>query len=255
MRKLNKNQVGEIIKDTQSGVSLSQLGSKFRFPKTTIYYHVKEFCRKMGRFDEMQISGWERGYLVGFFIGDGCLNFRPKYWSYVTKFVFNAKTEKAIANFLVAILSKAGTKPWTATGGYRLNVLVSSKGLQGFLRKYAGYGFENHKSRKRLLLSEISVERKEFAFGVLAGLIDSDGHARHDKGHGLSVVISTASKGLATLTVQLVERLGMKATIIRQHSGFTGLNSCFLVRILTHSVIMNADNIRSLKLQQVLNEI
>jgi hypothetical protein len=254
MRKLNKNQIEEIIKEVQTGSSLNQLSSKFGFPKTTIYYHVKEFCRKMNKFDEKRLSEWERGYLVGFFIGDGCLIYRPKCWSYITKFVLNALSEKAIANSLINILPKAGTKPWTATEGHRLKVLSSSKGLQDFLKRYAGYGSEDHKLRKRFGLSETLNEGKVFTFGVLAGMIDSDGHVRRGKGHGLSVVISTASKGLATSIVQLVGKLGMKATIIRQHSGFTGLNSCFLVRILTNSITSNAAHIRSLKLQQVLNE-
>jgi len=117
----------------QTGSSLNQLSSKFGFPKTTIYYHVKEFCRKMNKFDEKRLSEWERGYLVGFFVGDGCLIYRPKCWSYITKFVLNALTEKAIANSLINILSKAGVKPWTTTEGHRLKVLSSSKGLQYFV--------------------------------------------------------------------------------------------------------------------------
>lgn len=254
MRKLNKSQIEEIIKGAQTGASLSQLSSKFGFSKTTIYYHVKEFCRRMGRFDEKRLSEWEKGYLVGFFVGDGCLTFRPKYYSYITKFVLNAKTEKAIANFLIGILSKAGTKPWTTIEENRLNVRVSSKSLHKFLKKYSGYDLEEGKLRKRLLLSEIT--KKELAFGILAGLIDSDGHARRCWSNSFSVTIWTVSKVLAVSIAQLAEGLGIKTSIIReQHSGFGSLNSCFIVRVWTSYVRRNAHRLQSLKLQQVLNEI
>lgn len=247
MRKLNKNQIEEIIKEVQTGLSLNQLSSKFGFPKTTIYYHVKEFCRKMNKFDEKRLSKWGRGYLVGFFVGDGCLIYRPKYWSYITKFVLNALTEKAIANSLINILSKAGVKPWTTTEGHRLKVLSSSKGLQDFLKRYAGYGSEDHKLRKRFWLSETLNGGKVFAFGVLAGLIDSDGHARRYWSNSFSVTIWTASKVLAVSIAQLAERLGMKTSIIReQHSGFGSLSTCFIVRIWTSYVRRNAHRLQSL---------
>jgi len=230
------------------------LSSKFGFHKTTIYYHVKEFCRKMSKFDEKQLSEWEKGYLIGFFVGDGCFIFRPKYYSYITKFVLNAKSEKVIASFLIAILSKAGTKPWITIEGNRLNVRISSKGLYKFLIKYAGYELENGKSRKRLLLSEIL--KRKFAFGILAGLIDSDGHARRCWSNSFSVTIWTVSKVLADSIVQLAERLLMKSSIVsEQHSGFGSLHTCFIVRIWTSYVRRNAHRLRSLKLQQVLNEI
>lgn len=192
---------------------------------------------------------------MGFFVGDGCWIFRPRYWSYITKFVLNARTEKALAIFLTVVLSKNGINPWATIESNRLNVEASSKGLQDFLRKYVKYELEGHKLRKRLLLSEIFKKKKEFTFGILAGLIDSDGYVGYGgyKKHSLSVIITTASEVLATLMIQLAKELHMAASITRQYSGFNTSGYTFYVRILTHSAIANAGNIKSLKLQQVLN--
>jgi len=242
MVRLNKNQLEEIVKGAQIGESLNQLSSKFGFPKTTIYYHVREFCRKMGRFDEKLLSEWEKGYLVGFFVGDGCFSFRPKYYSHITKFALDAKSERTIGNFLATTLQNAHTKPWIVIKGNRLNVLVSSKGLCSFLRKYAGYETENGKPRKRLLLE--NVQGKEFVFGILAGLLDSDGCATSDKTRYLRATISTRSKVLAIQMFRLMGMVGVKATV-HQSSGFT-------VRISTPSLKANATHIRSLKLKQNL---
>lgn len=243
MKKLSNGQVEEIIREAQAGASLNQLSSKFGFSKTMIYYHVKGFCRKMGRFNEKRLFKWEKGYLVGFFVGDGCFNFRQKYYSYITKFALNAKSEKSIGCFLVDILRKAHTKPWVTTKGNRLELRVSSKGLCSFLRRYAGYGTEDGKSRKRLLLE--NVHSKEFMLGILAGLIDSDGCVTSDKVRYLRAMISTKSKILAVAMLRLTEKLKIKATIHRS-SGFT-------VRISTPSLVINAASIRSLKLEQKLN--
>lgn len=243
MRKLKKGQVEEIIKNAQTGASLSQLSSKFGFPKTTIYYHAKEFCRKMGKFDQKRLSEWEKGYLVGFFVGDGCFSFRPRYYSYITKFALNARSEKSIGNLLVTILREAHTRPWIAVKGNRLDVLVSSKSLCSFLRKYAGYGTEDGKLRKRLLLGNARTEG--FMLGILAGLVDSDGCVTFDKAKYLRAMISTKSKILATTMLQLMKMLRIKSTIHRS-SGFT-------VRISTPSLKINAPRIRSLKLKRKFN--
>ncbi len=253
MKRLNKILKEKIIKEAQSGLSLRQLSKKFGLPKATVYYHVRGFCRKMGKFDERKLSEWGKGYLVGFFVGDGCSNFRYKYYSYITKFVLNAKTEKPIAKFLNAILSKAGSNPWVTIEENRLNLRVSSKGLYNFLKQYTKYEIENAAPRKRLLLCAV---KKEFTFGVLAGLIDSDGHVRREWRTSFSVVIWTASKVLANSIAQLTVGLGMKASIICEtHSGFGSVYSCFIVRIWTDYVGRNAHELKSLKLQQVLNEI
>ena len=194
----------------------------------------------MGRFDVEQISEWQKGYLVGFFVGDGCLNFRSKYYSYITKFALNASSERAIANFLVSILLRAHTKPRVTIKGNRLDIRISSKGLYLFLKMHAGYESEDGKLRKRLLSNDIWTE--EFMLGILAGLIDSDGCVAYDKKKYLRAVISTRSKVLASSMLQLTERLRIKA-MIHQSSGFT-------VRISTPSLKANAPRIRSLKLEQ-----
>ena len=256
MRRLEANQIKGIIKEAQVGESLGQLSRRFGLSKTTVYYHARRFCRKMGRFDERHLTEWEKGYLVGFFVGDGCFVFRPKHWSYITKFVLNARTEKAIADFLAMTLSKAGINPWTTIEGNRLNLRASSKSLQVFLKNYAGYELEMRKLRKRLFLNEILRQEKEFGFGVLAGLIDSDGYVGYAgyKRRSLAVMITTASRVLADLMVQMVKELGMDATIITQYRSRFGTSYfCFHVRVLTRSAIMNVNNMKSLKLQQVFN--
>jgi len=182
----------------------------------------------MGRFDVEQISEWQKGYLAGFFVGDGCLNFRSKYYSYITKFALNASSERA------------HTKPWVTIKGNRLDIRISSKGLYLFLKMHAGYESEDGKLRKRLLSNDIWTE--EFMLGILAGLIDSDGCVAYDKKKYLRAVISTRSKVLASSMLQLTERLRIKA-MIHQSSGFT-------VRISTPSLKANAPRIRSLKLEQ-----
>lgn len=122
-----------------------------------------------------------KGYLVGFFIGDGCFSFRLKYHSCVTRFTLDAKSESSISNFLETILRKATT-----------------------------YEIEDTKPRKRLLLGNVKTE--ESMLGILAGLLDSDGCVIHDKVKYLHAMISTRSKILALITLQLAKMLRIKAT-------------------------------------------
>ncbi|MEM3453014.1 MAG: LAGLIDADG family homing endonuclease [Candidatus Hadarchaeum sp.] len=243
MKRLNATQISEVIKGAQTGASLSQLSTKFGLRKTTIYYHVRGYCRKMGKFDGSRLSEWEKGYLVGVFVGDGCFNFRQKYYSYMTKLTLNAKSEQPIVDLLITILRKANTKPWITINENRFEVRVSSKGFCSFLKGYAGYGSEKGKLRKRLFLREGHAEN--FLFGVLAGLIDSDGCVAFDRKKYLRAMISTKSKVLATTMLQLVNILEIHATVHRS-SGFT-------VRISAPFLKTNAQNIRSLKLKQKFN--
>lgn len=191
----------------------------------------------MGRFTPDSLSEWEKGYIVGFFAGDGCFNVRLQYYSYCVKFVVNAKTEMSIADFLMTLLKKSHTTPFSNIRENRVNIRVVSKGLLNFIRMYVGYPGDRDGPHKIFL--QPWGWTKNFALGVIAGLIDSDGCVTYDKGKYIRALISTKSKAFALQIKETIERTGIKATCHRSKG--------YGIRISTPSFKANMARINSLK--------
>jgi len=65
--------LGNIQALAKKGLSLRRISAQLGIPKTTVYFHVKAYCRKMTYINLKALSEKEKGYLVGMFVGDGNL--------------------------------------------------------------------------------------------------------------------------------------------------------------------------------------
>ena len=78
----------------KKGLSLKRISAQLRVPKTTVYYHIREYCKKMTYIDLTVLSEEEQGYLVGMFVGDGNLLVKRKRGRYITKFTLDAERDQ-----------------------------------------------------------------------------------------------------------------------------------------------------------------
>ena len=86
MKRLSKSEISTLIEMSKNGTSLNNICRKFNLGKSTVYYHVKKYVKKMSKIDMEKLSEWETGYIVGLFISDGNLSFGRRNYSYKTVF-------------------------------------------------------------------------------------------------------------------------------------------------------------------------
>jgi hypothetical protein len=104
----------------------------------------------------------EQGFLVGMFIGDGSFCIDKKSRHYKVSFSLNPKRDQDIQKFIESLLLRLKLNPFTVFNNGSLDIRVNSKKLVEIMRKK---------------LNEVShdIKEEEYFFGLLSGLIDSDG--------------------------------------------------------------------------------
>lgn len=206
VKRLTNKQIYEIVKLAQAGISIANIARKLDLKKTTVYYHAQSYCRKMTRLDLNLLTELEKGYIIGFFLGDGSLNKGRKTPRYIVRFALDAKRDQDIATRLNQIFENACKKVSIFPRKNILTVKVCSKELVEYIQRYIGYEatWNNQKEKRLLTDKDWSLE---FRYGVLAGIIDSDGHVhRH-----LGTEIKTVSPSIFKEILNLISNLGITA--------------------------------------------
>lgn len=158
-------------------------------------------CPKTIRLDR------ELGYLVGFFIGDG--NFNAEHCAFTQK--DSAVLEK-IANIAYTHFS-APSQLYHDYDGSKFVLLITHPALHNLLRKTFGIG---HMAQNKTLPENIYEYNREFAIGIIEGLIDSDGTVT---GNG-SYQIRLSSRSAILQIASVVNALGASTTLTVQQSQF-----------------------------------
>lgn len=206
-KRLTDDQILEIVKLAQAGNSIANISRKLGLKKTTVYYHARSYCRKMTKLDLDLLTEFEKGYLVGFFLGDGNLNMGRKTPRYIVRFFLDAERDQDISTYLCQVLQKGRKKVSVFTRKTNTILKVSSKELVDFMQKYIEYERNwDHRLEKRLKKS--TDWSSELQYGILSGIIDSDGHVH---GH-LGTEIKTASSLTQRRILDILTNLRIDAT-------------------------------------------
>jgi hypothetical protein len=121
-------------------------------PKSTISYHKKSspfrsfHYNAAGRDHDMsRLTDWEKGYITGFFAGDGSTRKPPSSQCRVIRFYLHKLRERLLAQHLASLLKKANLRPrliFLSTKNI-LIVEVCSKALYEMICRYLSW--EDHR--------------------------------------------------------------------------------------------------------------
>lgn len=214
---MTPSQIYEIQELAKAGTSIAKIAKSLELGKTTVYYHARQYCQKMTKFDPVLLNESEKGYIVGFFLGDGSLNRGKKTPRYIVRFALDAKRDRDIAKRLAKIFQESRKKVSIFPRENTLIVKVCSKELVGFIQTYVDYktGLNNHKE-KILQLDRNCL--RIFQYGVLAGMIDSDGHVHGHLGTEIKTVSSSVFEGI----INVLNNLGIIAEIKQKKASGDG---------------------------------
>ena len=167
----------------------------------------------MSKIDLNLLDDAEKGYIIGLFLGDGSFNRGHKTPRYVVRFALDAKRDQDVVSKLVRIFQKAEKRASVFPRESILIVKVCSKELVRYIQTSVCYRASGNKKEKEFRLErELS---KAFRYGLLAGIIDSDGHVHEH----LGTEIKTVSLSLFEAILNLLSNLGMTATTKKREAG------------------------------------
>lgn len=211
-RRLTQGQIDEIERLAKAGRSIRDISRSLHISKTTVYYHARKYCRKMTKLDLTLLSELEKGYIAGVFLGDGDINRGRKTQRYIVRFSLDRRRDQDISARLHEIFRKGGKKVSIFPRDATLIVKVCSKELVNYIQTHIEYRRNpDNQTEKTLLTSEDWSQR--FQYGILAGVIDSDGHVHKHLGTEVKTVSSTVFRDV----LRILTNLGIKAkTKIRQ---------------------------------------
>lgn len=198
-KRLNPTQISEIKRLAKAGFSIKSIAKNLNLSKSTVHYHVQNQCRKMTKFNLNRLEEYEKGYIVGLFLGDGSFNKGRKQPRFFVRFALDAKRDKDISHFLASIFEKTGKKVSIFTRGSVLTVKVSSKDLVEYLQKHIDY---DRKTREKTI-KHAEIPSLNFQYGFLAGMIDSDGHVHEHLGTEIKTVSGTIFKNIMAILREL----------------------------------------------------
>ena len=205
VNRLSANQINRIKDLAKAGVSIREIAEMLNVGKSAVYYHAKDFCRKMTKLNLDLLSEWERGYILGLFLGDGDVNKGRKNPRYIVRFTLDAERDEDISLKLRQIFEEGHKKVSIFRRDSTLIVKVCSKKLVEYIEGLVEYKKTESKREKRLKIKKEWTF--DFQYGMLAGIIDSDGHVHKHLGTEVKTVSSSIFKGI----VSLLKSLGIKA--------------------------------------------
>lgn len=212
--RLSSQEIKDIQALAKKGLSLKHISAQLHVPKTTVYYHIREYCKKMTYMDMKVLSKKEKGYLVGMFVGDGNLIVKRKRGRYLTKFALDAERDQDIADYMLSLFKKAGKRITRYVERNSLTFKVYSKDFVEFLLKHVMYIKQRDSRRKLKILTNPEKWTTAFKFGFVSGLIDSDGHVYYNrrKTKHFGVLIKTADNAFRDQLTEILTTLGIEAT-------------------------------------------
>lgn len=213
-KRLSSREIENIQALAKKGLSLKSISAQLRVPKTTVYYHTRECCKKMTYMDLNILSEDEQGYLVGMFVGDGSLIVKRKGGTYLTKFALDAERDKDIAEYMSNVFEKAGKRITRYMERSSLTFKVHSKEFIEFLLKHVMY-IKRRDSRRRVkILTNPEKWTRAFKFGFVSGLIDSDGHVYYNRRRTkrFGALIKTVNNIFRNQLTEILNTLGIQAT-------------------------------------------
>lgn len=239
---IGNSQANEIRLLSANQYSLAAIAKMLKLSKSTVYYYAKHTCSKMSKFSVELLDDFERGYIIGIFLGDGSFNRGLKEERFFVRFALDGKRDKDIALNLQKIMGKAGKKMSLIPSKTNIIAKTCSKELVSFIQRYVEYS-QNGKSI-RLFKSDSN----EFKFGFLAGLIDSDGHVH---GH-LGTEIKTVSNQIMIRVTEILGELGIssKTTLRNAPAKSFSKKSRFEIYICSSEIKRNRSLIPSVKVSR-----
>jgi len=157
----------------------------------------------MSKIDLNLLEDSEKGYLIGSFLGDGSFNRGRKTPRYIVRFALDAKRDQDVASKLIRIFQKAKKRASVFPRENTLIVKVCSKELVEYIQTSVYYRASDNKKEKKFRLDK--GWSSAFQYGILAGIIDSDGHVHEH----LGTEIKTVSPSLFGAILNLLGNLGM----------------------------------------------
>lgn len=109
-KRLAEDTIRKIKELATAGSSLAKIAEALKINKSTIYFHARNHCRKMTKFNLDLLNEFEKGYIVGFFLGDGSFNKGHKTPRHIVRFALDAKRDQGTAVLLKQIFRKANKK-------------------------------------------------------------------------------------------------------------------------------------------------
>jgi len=244
MGKLTIKEINEIQRLAKKGISLNKISKQLKIPKTTIYYHAKELVKKCNtQFNENFLNCWEKGYIIGLFVGDGSILTEQKRGQYVTKFHLDNKKDQDIVKKIEKLIQKTGQNSYKIVYGGTITVCCMSKKFVEFVKKYVEYIKTKLKSNIKKL-RKMKKSRK-FILGFVAGFLDSDGFVGFDKGKYIRALISNKDKNLLLATKEMLNKIKIK-------SSFHKAGNVYILRISTPELEKNKCLFQSLKMKRVM---
>jgi len=238
--RLRREQIEEIQKLAKAGASLGQIVTRFGIAKTTVYYHVKHYCKKMTRLDIKALTERERGYLVGLFVGDGYINKwidkNENRQRFVVKFVLDKQRDQDIADYIQFIFKKAGKRTTRFSEGTKLIIKVSSKLFAEYLKRYVRSVRQGKDKSHNKVLINSKKWSYDFKLGFISGIIDSDGYIFSDKRSMKKYLaeVKTANPILKRQLLRILATLRMNATefLAKSYKGSYSTKPCYRIHIL-----------------------
>jgi DNA-binding transcriptional regulator WhiA len=195
--RLAQSQISEMRKLARDGYSIRSISEKFQVGKSTVYYHVKNYCHKMTTFDITLLEECEKGYIIGLFLGDGSFNKGSKEPRFFVRFALDAKRDREITSKIAQIIRKAGKRISLITWKSNIIAKICSKELVAYIQNYVEY-----KQGEKKLLDNKNWSTN-FKYGFVAGIIDSDGHVHAHLGTEVKTVSSNNFESVSSILEDL----------------------------------------------------
>ncbi len=243
--RLNLAQISEIKRLAKTGFSIKSISKNLNVSKSTVYYHARDFCRKMTKLNLNLLNDGEKGYVAGLFLGDGSFNKGRKQPRFFVRFALDAKRDEDIAYFLASIFEKADKKVSIFTLGSVLTVKLSSKDLVEYLQKHIHYYGKTEK-----MIKHAETPSLDFQYGLLAGIIDSDGHVHEHLGTEIKTVSAEIFKNIMAILGEL--GISAKTKLRKSPNNSFSKNPRYEIYLLSAEMKRNKSKIPSVKLARYL---